>query len=547
MAIYVGAGTFTKNLAAIPRPAGVINGDVLLCLIGNIPGIDLDEVLPPVGSGWELLEVAEGSGPAFSVFGLVAGGAEPATYPFIGSTAAGGGALIVAYRYVDLPPEDIASGTNTSSLTNLVFPSVTATDDNKLVLCGFGIATAVSNVTPPTSTTERVDISAGGAAEFIVVYDTVVDAGATGSRTAALGASTQALALSIALLDINQVPYAPGLSYPIDGTPIDLAAVNRFTWTFSDPQPTDSQTKFDLRYRIVGAGSWTDVTATTTNQYWDATAALFTAGDYEWQVRTYDTSNAVGPWTASEFYTAAAVPTAPTITAPEDDELLEDSTETITWTASGHTHYQVRRVADSGGSPDTGSIYFDSGALAGAGTSLDVMFPVTGREEHVQVRIKKDGLWSPWASVHVQVAFAAPAAPSVALAADNDSASLQVLISNPAPEGAQPAVVRHEVWIDDGDGLTRRAANIPPGDPWTYWTPISGRDYSGHVQVVTYGDNGAAVAVVVEVSLVEVGDYVAGRAGLWTGDGPPGTIVWSRPGDEYMDRLTGDIYELDAE
>lgn len=36
---------------------------------------------------------------------------------------------------------------------------------------------------------------------------------------------------------------------------------------------------------------------------------------------------------------------------------------------------------------------------------------------------------------------------------------------------------------------------------------------------------------------------VGGRR--WYGDGPPGTVVGSAPGDEYLDRLTGDLYYLE--
>lgn len=36
-----------------------------------------------------------------------------------------------------------------------------------------------------------------------------------------------------------------------------------------------------------------------------------------------------------------------------------------------------------------------------------------------------------------------------------------------------------------------------------------------------------------------------GQAGLWTGEGPPGTIVGATVGDEYLDTLTGNLYRLD--
>jgi hypothetical protein len=34
-------------------------------------------------------------------------------------------------------------------------------------------------------------------------------------------------------------------------------------------------------------------------------------------------------------------------------------------------------------------------------------------------------------------------------------------------------------------------------------------------------------------------------AAMWVGHGAPGVIIGSRPGDEYVDLDTGDVYELD--
>lgn len=36
----------------------------------------------------------------------------------------------------------------------------------------------------------------------------------------------------------------------------------------------------------------------------------------------------------------------------------------------------------------------------------------------------------------------------------------------------------------------------------------------------------------------------AGTQFRFYGEGPPGTIVGSHPGDEYVDKLTGDLYKL---
>ncbi len=54
----------------------------------------------------------------------------------------------------------------------------------------------------------------------------------------------------------------------------------------------------------------------------------------------------------------------------------------------------------------------------------------------------------------------------------------------------------------------------------------------------------------VNVDTVHVGAPITlnatlGRAGLWTGQGPPGTIIGAAVGDEYLNDLNGDLFRLE--
>lgn len=129
------------------------------------------------------------------------------------------------------------------------------------------------------------------------------------------------LTASMAFKSANTAPNAPTLNSPATGTTVDMGVTQRLAWTFSDPDAGDTQSKFDLQYRL-GAGAWTTVTGTTPNSWWDAVAGTFTAGNWEWQVRTYDAVGTIGPWSASSFFTAtnylstgATRPTTVTVTA----------------------------------------------------------------------------------------------------------------------------------------------------------------------------------------------------------------------------------------
>lgn len=65
-------------------------------------------------------------------------------------------------------------------------------------------------------------------------------------------------------------------------------------------------------------------------------------------------------------------------------------------------------------------------------------------------------------------------------------------------------------------------------------------------------DDSSAAVVIVEGSVGPRGPQ--GPSGSmtfegtawWTGEGPPGTIVGSKPGDEYIDTLTGTVYKLEV-
>jgi len=285
-------------------------------------------------------------------------------------------------------------------------------------------------------------------------------------------------------------PNAPILTSPISGTIIDLLSVQRLSWTFSDPDPGDTQSAYDLRYRVVGSGSWTTVSGTTAT-FRDFTASTFTAGNFEWQVRTTDNTAAVGPYSSSEFFTAASAPVAPTITGPADGATV-GFTQTVTWTAVTRTHYQLRRVADLAGAIDAGTIYFDSGELADpTAVSLAVTFDTSNRYEHVQVRVKADGLWSAWASILVMVTFTGPAAPTVVPTASAATGSIAFAITNPVV-GGKPDAASNAVYIravgESGYG-DRMAVGIAPNTTWTWWTPASGIDYE--VRVLCTATNGS--------------------------------------------------------
>lgn len=288
---------------------------------------------------------------------------------------------------------------------------------------------------------------------------------------------------------LNQPPNAStGLS-PTGSVTIDRSLTQRFSWTFSDPDAGDTQSKVDIQYRI-GTGGWTTVTDTTTNWYHDFAGATFSAATYEWQVRTYDSTGTVGPWSSSSFFVAANAPATPSITAPTSGSTVAANSTVATWSAPSQDAYELRTVGDIAGSPDTGTIYTDSGVVVdSSGRSRTVTFAVNGRTEHIQVRVQVAGLWSTWADARVVISFTVPATPTLVATVDSPNGRVVIVVTDPTPTGGQPTVIGHDIYrrIVGTVGSKRYAASV--GTTWVDYGPGSRTAYE--YQVVAIGSTGA--------------------------------------------------------
>lgn len=290
----------------------------------------------------------------------------------------------------------------------------------------------------------------------------------------------------------NVAPNASLIGGPLGGIVLDLALPQRATWGFSDADVGDSQSAYDLQYRIVGAPTWTTVSATTANGYHDFAAGTFTADNFEWQVRTYDALGVVGPWTASSFFTAAVSPASLSITAPTSGATVAASA-TFTWVTPSQTNYQVRKVRDIGGVPDTATIYYDSGDVVDVPTrSVTLTFPTNNRYEHLQVCIKDGGAWSAWVSIRVLASYIQPSPGTLVVTADDGAASLLITTTAAAVGVGEPTPVSIDIYIKvsgtSGYGDRLASGRAPTGE-WTWHTPAHGITYE--VRTLTTGDNGA--------------------------------------------------------
>lgn len=336
----------------------------------------------------------------------------------------------------------------------------------------------------------------GGGGGHATTWNSINTAGGGGGGSSYVGgviapitqtANTRAGHGQVVITIVSLPPNAPGSLSPAGAVSIDRAVTQRFSWAFSDPNPGDTQSKFDLQYRI-GTGAWTTVTQTTPNNFYDFPPGTFVAGSYEWQVRTYDGLGAVGPWSSSAFFTAADVPGVPTITSPVNGGTVGTSNANLTWSTPSQTAYQVRKVADSAGAPDTATVYYDSGTVTDStARTAALAFPVNSRFEHLQLRVLANGLWSSWASVRVMVSYTPPATPTLVLTPSDATAQIFVAITHPTPTGTQPVVSFSDVHRREVGAATDIRIATGVASSYTDRTPASGVAYE--YQVVAHGAN----------------------------------------------------------
>lgn len=262
----------------------------------------------------------------------------------------------------------------------------------------------------------------------------------TGAVTTA-GGGAAASANGSVVLTYDSPPAVPALTGPANGGYFDPALPLTFSWTFSDPDVTDTQSAADIRYRI-GAGAWTTVAgAATTGASWTAPGGTFATGNqYEWQAQVYDQSAVASGWSASSFFNAASPPAAPTITAPIS--IVAANPATVQWTTPGaQVAYQIRYVGDDGsGNAVTTTVYSDTGQVNSASQSvaLGLGTAIQGGTLHVQVRHQQNpGVWSAWADSGAEtINVGQPGIPTLAFVVTPATGAITVNITNPAVPNA---------------------------------------------------------------------------------------------------------------
>lgn len=283
----------------------------------------------------------------------------------------------------------------------------------------------------------------------------------------------------------NQAPNAPILASKSNFV---ATKVQTLSWTFSDSDPGNSQSAYELIIIRVSDGVTirnTGKVVSTSSNYNLPANTLTNGNDYQWKVKTWDNSDAEGPYSSLGTFTCAAAPTA-TLTSPSSDgNTITTSKITAGWnfndSESGRTQskYQVR-LTDS-----SDNELWNSGQVSDANArALTCNYTLANNTSYkLKITVWNDlGIQSDEAVRTFTVSFTPPATPTITAIADNDMCSITVNITNPEPSGSEPTVSGNDIYRD---GI-RIAANVN-----SQYVDYAAEPFIQHTyKAISLGDNG---------------------------------------------------------
>lgn len=298
----------------------------------------------------------------------------------------------------------------------------------------------------------------------------------------------------------NVAPLAPNLT-GIDGA-LDAAGPIVLTWEASDPNPRDSQTRYDYQVQRVSdsvvVASGTSVVSAL-GQHTIPAGTLVNGVAYRYRVLTRSQDNVAGSYSAYMTFTPSAVGTV-TITSPASNDPAGLNTATIpfAWTTNvpggsptGHT---VKVFAVSGGA------LLGTYELGAAARSYNVPVP-SGVRVRVEVTVTSAGGTSSAAFRTLTSNYDRPMPATPILAQIDGGVSIEWYM--PALAGSRPATTIYVV--ERADPASGSSAFVPlysvavpetapVGQPFTVLDYEVGSGLAYQYRVVAYASGGASQA-----------------------------------------------------
>ena len=234
-------------------------------------------------------------------------------------------------------------------------------------------------------------------------------------------------------------------------TTVDATQSNVLGWTFTDPDPLDTQSTYELEVQRVSDSVnvvATGVVTSANNTYTLAANTLVNAVDYRWRVRTSDALAMVGAWSPYVAFTTSAFGTL-TITAPATDNQagIASSSVALNWTYTQPAGYiqtsrRVRVIQTS-----NSAVLSDTTMQVSAATTITLAGLATDVEVRAEVSVVNNGPGTPTivSSRLITVSYGTPLAPTLSLIVG--ASYIDVVVGNPSPVGtSRPEVIRNEIF-----------------------------------------------------------------------------------------------------
>ncbi|MFD6565399.1 hypothetical protein [Micromonospora profundi] len=351
-------------------------------------------------------------------------------------------------------------------------------------------------------------------------------------------------------------------SLPANGSPMNVGAALDLVWSFSDPDPADSQSAWALS-RQIGAGALSYFRASdstwqaseqknsgaTTSRTLASAWATHTDANYTYKVKVWDAGDLASLY-SDGLVVVPSTPVNPTITAPATDGTTWTSdTVSITWTVTEQTAFRINLLSGS-------DVLYDSGWQGGTATTFTIPATVADGSGYT-VRLwtrNLEGLQSAAVDRTVVVDYVEPPTPTVTPTAMQASGLIRVVVANPpiTVYNTNPYFEANTSgWAVAGGTIARSTAHAHEGVASLLLTPSGA---AATVEAYTTGFVAAtagqpytfrpwlrcAVARSVRIAIVwwngtsETGDSnvsEAVAANTWTqleatGVAPPGTVGW---------------------
>jgi hypothetical protein len=287
----------------------------------------------------------------------------------------------------------------------------------------------------------------------------------------------------------NLFPNPPVLNNPGSFT---AESVKIFTWLFSDANPKDRQSAFQLQIRTADTLAVvvdTSKVTSTLNAYSVSASTLSNSQAYEWRVRTYDTEDNVSLYSAYQAFSTVTTGIV-LITSPESDSTPSSSPRlTITWVYTitaplTQAKYRVRVIRT-----DTNEVIFNSGFITSTDArSYEVQGLLTDVQQSIELIIQdSSGALSNTFTRLVTPSFSSPNAPGF-LAAPGDGGII-VTVVNSIPTGALPPATRNDIYRSlSGENRFIKVGETPPNSQFVDYTVASGTLYDYKVAAVASGE-----------------------------------------------------------